>query len=223
MGNIILCGGGSFNQTFAVNKAFVDQLDRTKPLLYIPIAGDPNFRPYEDSLDYVRSTFEPLGINNIIMWTDVEQKTVEDLNQYSGVYISGGNPFKLLDAFKKSGFDAALIHYFENGGTIYGQSAGASILGEGLEHLSEMNLNISGKACYIGLNLVNNYLIWSHYKSDDDTFIQSYVNKHKKQVIAIPEGTAIFVQNLEMKVIGTDSIYLISERGKADIEPSMLD
>ncbi len=135
MGTLFLSGGGNAEQSEPINKHFVEQMKSSPSLLYIPIAGDPSIRPYVECLNYVKSMFNPLGVSEIEMWTDLEGKTLDDLKKFSGVYISGGDPLKLLEEFKSSGFSIVLTQYFQGGGIIYGQSAGALILCDTLEHL----------------------------------------------------------------------------------------
>ncbi|WP_233529260.1 hypothetical protein [Bacillus atrophaeus] len=40
MGTLFLSGGGDAGQTQTIDKRFVKELDKDKPLLYIPIAMD---------------------------------------------------------------------------------------------------------------------------------------------------------------------------------------
>lgn len=197
MGTLILSGGGNAEQTFEISQYFVQGIYNEKPLLYIPIAGDTEIRSYKSSLNYICSIFKPLGIKNITMWTDVKDKTIQELNQFSAVYISGGNTLSLLNDFKEALFDKMLLQYYKNGGTIYGQSAGAIIFGNSVSHTSSKNDNYDD--CK-GLNLVKNYSLWCHYSAEDDLSIKDYLMKGKKSFILLPEGSATLVN--EKNIIG---------------------
>jgi len=56
MGELILCGGGNAEQTASINQYFAETINQKKSLLYIPIAGDPSFRPYQSSFEYIKSS-----------------------------------------------------------------------------------------------------------------------------------------------------------------------
>jgi len=58
---------GSGEDIIEVDKLFASMLDKNKPLLYIPIAIDNIKHPYEDCLDWLKNTFEPLGISKYEM------------------------------------------------------------------------------------------------------------------------------------------------------------
>jgi dipeptidase E len=133
------------------------------------------------------------------MWTDVKGKTMEDLNQFSAVYISGGNTLSLLNDFKEAFIDKMLLQYYKNGGTIYGQSAGAIIFGNCVSHTCSKGDEYNA---YKGLNLIKNYSLWCHYSAKDDIAIKDYLMKSEKQFILRPEGSAALVNEKNILGIG---------------------
>ncbi|KSU85849.1 MULTISPECIES: Type 1 glutamine amidotransferase-like domain-containing protein [Fictibacillus] len=98
MGKLILAGGGDAEQTLPIDKVFESLINKKKPLLYIPIAMDTNSIPYDSCFIWINSVFNPLGVQGITMWTESEldNKSAEDLRQFSAVYIGGGNTFSFL-------------------------------------------------------------------------------------------------------------------------------
>ncbi|MFT8310657.1 MAG: hypothetical protein ABF629_05780 [Sporolactobacillus sp.] len=46
MGELLLSGGGDAGQTAIINTFFASIIEKDKPMLYIPVAGDPRFRSY---------------------------------------------------------------------------------------------------------------------------------------------------------------------------------
>ncbi|MGM7702374.1 Type 1 glutamine amidotransferase-like domain-containing protein [Pseudalkalibacillus sp. Hm43] len=214
MGKLLLSGGGNAVQSAPINKHFVEQLNASPSILYIPIAGDPSFRPYEECLDYVKSMFNPLGVKEIEMWTDFEGKTLDDLKQYSGVYMSGGDPLRLLEAFKATGFSKVVTQYFEGGGIIYGQSAGALILCETIAHLYVGDDPQPNPNAYTGLELFKGKLIWCHYTEEADHEIKDSLRQIDRPIVAIPNGTALYINNLRMKLIGNEPAYFFESESK---------
>ncbi|MGE0908427.1 hypothetical protein ACQGRJ_04370 [Bacillus atrophaeus] len=65
MGTLFLSGGGDAGQTQTIDKRFVKELDKDKPLLYIPIAMDTS--QFDDCFEWIDSFFNPLGIRDITM------------------------------------------------------------------------------------------------------------------------------------------------------------
>ncbi len=129
MRQIIVAGGGNAEDSRPLDETCVRLLSADGPLLYLPIAMNPRERSYESCLDWLRSVFSPLGLHNIVMWTDLADKADAALQPFVGVYIGGGNTFKLLHSLKHTGFMNVLRRFIERGGIVYGGSAGAIILG----------------------------------------------------------------------------------------------
>ncbi len=198
MGNLILSGGGNADQNSSVHNYFVNSIERDKPLLYIPLAGDPSFRSYGTSLKYVQSIFNPLGVDAITMWTELNNKSLSELKRFSAVYFSGGCTLTLLKALKKSNFDKILMQYYESGGTIFGQSAGAIIFGS---HITHTNPKGENSAEYEPLNLIYNYRLWCHYDAREDKLIYQFSEDGGPPFLALPDGAAIRFSDNSMEII----------------------
>src|SRR3989339_1430483 len=95
---LFLSGGGSGNESEQIDAEFIKALDKTKPVLYIPIAIDTEKHPYGECLEWLKNNFQPFGFDNFVMWTeeDLKDKKMADFEQFGGIYIGGGNTFKLL-------------------------------------------------------------------------------------------------------------------------------
>lgn len=192
MGEIILSGGGDADQTAIAHRQFASDLDKSHTLLYIPLAGDPSYRSFEASSDYIHHSLAPYGINKIKMWTDLKNKTMNDIKRFSGVYISGGSSSRLNIILLKSGFAEVLKDYFHQGGKIFGQSAGAIVLGKQFipteNHETEQSMN-----------LLHPYSVWCHYDSSDDERIKDYSLLYHSPILAIPDGGVIHYSQGTMK------------------------
>ncbi|MED1016489.1 Type 1 glutamine amidotransferase-like domain-containing protein [Bacillus atrophaeus] len=215
MGTLFLSGGGDAGQTQTIDKRFVKELDKDKPLLYIPIAMDTS--QFDDCFEWINSLFNPLGIRDITMWTNVKDKSIQDLDDFSAVYIGGGNTFSLLKKFIDTAFIEVLKGYTENDGIVYGGSAGAVILGKHIMTCSHMDPNHVGLNKFNGLELVKEYSIWCHYKHENDPLIKKYVKEYKAPVISLPEETGILVNDMGIQVIGTKPAYVYQGERKTVI------
>lgn len=67
--------------------------------------------PYDDCFKWFKSTYAEYGIVNIEMCTELDKKI--NLNDYSAIFIGGGNTFKLINEMRKTGFDKKIIDYIK--------------------------------------------------------------------------------------------------------------
>ncbi len=100
---LFLSGGGSGIDSIEVDTQFIEAINTSKPVLYIPIAIDTVKHPYPDCLKWLQDNFAPFHFDNFVMWTEenLKDKTINYFEQFCGVYIGGGNTFKLLSDLKK--------------------------------------------------------------------------------------------------------------------------
>src|SRR5690606_2508300 len=123
---------------------------------------------YSDCYVWINSVFNPLGIQKIEMLTDLKCHSIEDLKQYSAVYIGGGNTFSLLKDLRTFHFDEVLREYIKSGGIVYGGSAGAIILGADIMTCAHLDSNNVDLKDYRAFNLINDFAIWCHYGPEYD-------------------------------------------------------
>ncbi|WP_406946077.1 Type 1 glutamine amidotransferase-like domain-containing protein [Halobacillus sp. SY10] len=203
MGALILSGGGSAEQNKKAHASFAEKLEQGKAVLYIPVAGDPERRPHEESFHYIKKCLKPHGISQLEMWTDLNGKSFVDLQMFAGVYISGGCSLKLRRLMYESGFDRVLLDFYKRGGVVFGQSAGAVVFGKA---------HSGGKEA---LNLVENYRIVCHYKSEDESETTLITKNESFQILAMEDGGSVLVSDSGIKKI-SGGIYTF-EKGKKNI------
>ncbi|QHT47924.1 type 1 glutamine amidotransferase-like domain-containing protein [Bacillus sp. SB49] len=208
MGSLILSGGGSYEQNLDVYQFLVNKVDADKPILYIPLAGDAEHRSYQRSFDYIKSILMPLGVKEFVMWTDLADKKREDLTRFSAVYFSGGRSVTLLEVLKKSGFDEVIRQYYNDGGIIFGQSAGAILFGSDISYTTKQRQTNQ----YRPLQLLHGTRLWCHYVKEDDEFIYHHLNKENIPFIALADGGAIHVTKRRIEVIAEDVYEMRNNR-----------
>lgn len=220
MGTLFLSGGGDREHTEKFDAEFREQVGQAKPLLYIPIAMDGAI-PYADCLQWMRDVFHPLGIRDIVMWTDLHRKSAADLQQFSGVYIGGGNTFHLLNEMRNSGFDAVLEEYIKSGGVVYGGSAGAIVLGSNILTSAHLDENEVGVQDFSGLDVLDGLAVWCHYETENDDLILRYISDFETPVIALPEEIGAYFQDGHVRVTGTKPAYLFIGEDKVELQPGV--
>ncbi|HXK52840.1 Type 1 glutamine amidotransferase-like domain-containing protein [Candidatus Nomurabacteria bacterium] len=187
---LILGGGGDENTSIQSHKRFFDLLKNSRKVLYIPIAILSDKYTPEGCLSWFSGAFKNMGDLDIEMVTRFEDID-SDLGKYAGIYIGGGNTYKLLHEMKKSGIDERLDTYK---GVVYGGSAGAIIFGKDISTAEHADINNVGLKDISGLNYLKGYNLWCHYKEEDIPLIDRLVEKGQK-IISIEEDSAIYINN----------------------------
>lgn len=210
MALVILGGGGGAEQNVEADKYFVSQLVERKNILYIPIAMPESVYTFPECYSWIKSVFEPMGVDEIDMFIDLKSIDFEIIEKYTSVFIGGGNTFYLLDEIRKSGLEKKLKDFLQKGGIIYGGSAGAIIMGSDIDTASHEDPNDVMLKDLTGLDLIGGFSVWCHYHQGHDTLIADYVNKSEKKVIAIPEASGIAYNLGVFQNIGSESCYIFT-------------
>ena len=215
-GKIYLGGGGNENVAFEVEDNFFKDI---KSVLYIPIAWPDN--NYDGCLDWftkMSSSHKKLKIDML----DDASKDV-DLSKYESIYIGGGNTFKLLKILKESKLGDKLIDFYKKGGKIFGGSAGAIIWGNTINTAlicKDKDENKVGLKDTAGFNQIHDYDIQCHFESDQIIEHQNYIKETKRNILAIPESTALIINNNCGKVIGNQPIKIITNKDVKEFLPN---
>ena len=153
------------------------------------------------------------------MWTekDLKNKTERDFEQFGGVYIGGGNTFKLLSDLKEFGtFDILKSLAYKNM-PIYGGSAGAIVLTRTIIPAISADPNDINLKDLSALNLLSGNDIWCHYDPSMETVIQKFLKEYDlKKIIAIPEDAGLFVSEKGIETVGPN-VITVFEGNKKDI------
>lgn len=222
---VFLNGGGDGIKTAEVNKKLSEIINHSKPLLYVPIAMKSE--NYDSCLNWITNELKDVDISNIHMVRSARELVNKDFNEYSAIFIGGGNTFKLLFELKLTGCFEKIKEYIENDGIIFGGSAGAIILGENIESCKCDDENEVGLIDTTGFNVLNGISLLCHFTNRDEEKIKYNTEfclnlSHKRKIIAIPEEDTIFINGKNIEIIGTEP-YFIFDKGnmiKVDIGKS---
>lgn len=219
--HLLLCGGGSGEQNTLANQKLNEIIDHNKPLLYVPLAMDENDHPYDSCYEWIRSELASVSIPSIDMVRSFEELASKNLQQYSALFIGGGNTYKLLSGLKQSGAFNNIKDYINKDGIVMGGSAGAVIFGYDVDIISSMDSNDVNLTDTKGFNSVSGISIFPHYtnkrkkltEEENEARLNNFTNsiikfsKEIGEVIAIPEEDAIYVSGDSIEVIGTRPYY----------------
>jgi dipeptidase E len=203
---IFLSGGGSGEKSKNLDLAFINSIKTSKPILYIPLARNS---PYDSCLMWIKTNFRQFNFNNFKMIDNPKMLININLSEYSGIYLGGGNTYKLLKELQKSKFISKLKKYIKGGGLVYGGSAGAIILGKDVGTTNSKN-EYEVVNCR-GLDLIGKFSVYCHYKNEDDQRILNYIKSTKNKVLALPEDAGAILDNSKMRIIGPGNLVLFDK------------
>lgn len=218
---LILCGGGSGEQNLLANQKLDEIINHTKPLLYIPLAMDEEEHPYNSCFKWIQEELKNVKVSYIEMVRTFEELAAKKLENYSAIFIGGGNTYKLLLGLKQSGAYNNIKNYIENDGIVIGGSAGAVIFGYDINIISSMDPNDVKLNDTKGFNVLSGISIFPHYTNkkskltdeENETRLNNFTNSIIEfstsigEVIAIPEEDAIYINEEKFEVIGTKPYY----------------
>jgi len=175
---------------------------------------------HEQCFEWISKSLAKLNFKKIEMWTDLAGRQLNELDVFGAIYIGGGNTFKLLNDVKSTRFDKIIFKFLTNNKIVYGGSAGAIILGKDIMTASNLDENNVGINDTSGLNILNGYSVWCHYKPEDDKKIFDYAKKIP--VIAIPEKSGLFLNDKTANVVGFEQVHIFDEKTKKSFGPNTL-
>lgn len=226
---LILNGGGSDLQIKESVELFAREVNGGK-VLYIPLAWENG--KIEECINWFRGQVSGFGITDIEQILDPNDLTKEKLKETRGVFIGGGNSYKLLKLLKETQAFENLKEYIANGGLIMGGSAGALIFGECIDTCLKDELVI--KSCNDenkvelkdtkGFNCISGFSILPHYKKLPEQYIdtQKRVNKLLKQgykLVCLPEETSLWINGNQITIVGQKSAEVFDGKNKKIIQP----
>jgi dipeptidase E len=200
-----------------------------KTILYVPYA-------LKDGDGYAQKSIEALAKLNIkaIPANSVDDPVaLLDSGRVDGVYISGGNTFRLIDRLQKTGLLKAIKKKVEDGMPFMGSSAGSNVAGPTVKTTNDMP--IIQPESFDAMNLVP-FQINPHYPQYEGTVyykmgdeyvahsgetradrINEFHEENKTPVVGLKEGSALRVTGDKVELLGGKSAKLF-QQGKEPIE-----
>ena len=213
---LFLCGGGCGNQITLANNKFGKYLDKSKPILYIPLAMEE--KKYNGCAEWFSGEIKNFGYDKFEMVRSSKELSEKNFYDYSALFIGGGNTFKLLNDIKQNGNYEKIVDYLNNNGIIFGGSAGAIIFGEDINSCLIDDGNKIGLENTKGFNLLRGYSILCHLKNKNFNKNLQHLSEYSKnrKMIYLAEESVIYVTENKICLIG-DNSYVVFKNGKYQI------
>ena len=211
---LFLNGGGNTKE-LALPMSIVNEImDHNKKILYVPLAMDEIDFSYDDCYKWFQKQVINVDVKGIDMPRSFEQFTSLDFNNYSAIFIGGGNTYKLLKGIKDNGIFEKINDYLNNDGIVIGCSAGAIIFGYDINSCLAMDRNDVNLIDTKGFDKINGKSIFAHYTNSKTEEIHKKYTDYlieysttNEIVIALPEEDTIFIDNDKITIIGDRPYY----------------
>ena len=215
---LYLSGGGSGKQNHFAYINFFRIIDKSKPILYIPLAMESTM--YKSCYNWFKNEINSYNFDKFEMAKSSLELSKLDLNNYSALFIGGGNTYKLLSELKENNNINKIKKYLLNGGIVYGGSAGAIIFGkdiDGCKLMDEKNdVNTEG------LNFINNYSLLCHFNNNNLKLNKKYLTTYSKKnkLLFLPEEDVLVISDNSIKIIGSHKYVIFDNQKMAIHSPS---
>jgi len=179
---------------------------------------------YPGCLEWITAELQSLHVR-IRMVESGEEMAGLALADFCGIFIGGGNTYKLLKELKDSGASAKLRAYVESGGPVFGGSAGAIILGADICTCKYADENQVGLGDTAGLNVLDGISLLCHYGNEGEDITQRHtahlleLSRAGHRIVALPEEDTVIASGPEWEVIGTRPYYRFTDGRKEREQP----
>lgn len=215
-GTLVIIGGGEINES--LNKKIIEISGGLQiPIVVIPTAdgGDKYDQNFGEA-----GMLRKIGATNVtVLHTNDRniansEEFVKPLLNAKLVWFSGGRQWRLVDVYKNTLTEKMLWKVLENGGTIGGSSAGATIQGSFLVRGDTKNNQIMMGDHQAGFGFLKNVAIDQHVLARNRQFDMFEILRNHPELlgIGIDESTAIIVKGDMFEVAGKS--YVVVYDGK---------
>ncbi|MFP3860763.1 MAG: cyanophycinase [Bacteroidales bacterium] len=208
-GTLLLMGGHAKDSIFfPVFSQLIGGKD--VPIVIIPTAKREEAIHHFNFLERQKQRFEDAGFNDVtILHTRSRKKAdseafVEPLRRAEGVWIMGGLPWRLADAYLNTLTHKELNVLLERGGVIAGTSAGASIQASFLVRGDTVTNTVIEGPYKEGFGFLKNTAIDQHLLDRNRQFDMFRILEKRPGLfgLGLDENTGIIVKNDTLEVIG---------------------
>ena len=212
MKNALLISASSYQDTGYLRhcknwvKDFLSESGKEE-ILFIPYAG---VRRTND--EYEQKVIDRLKNKNIKSIHHYEDK-ISAIKNASSIAVGGGNTFMLLYTLYKLNLIEPIKEAVANGTKYFGWSAGANIAGKTMMTTNDMpiimpksfdSLNIF--PYQINPHFISGKLAGHNGESREERLEEFLIANPKDTIYALPEGTALLIEDSEAEVIGHSEI-----------------
>lgn len=224
--NLLLLSNGALAQkrNETIQELFGASPENPKTIMYVAYAlGDQ-----DAALARTKAWMEPLGIN--VISAHQQPDPVAALAKVDGVFVTGGNTFRLLDKLQKTGLLEAIRDRALDGFPYMGASAGINVTGLTIMTTNDMpivqprDMNAMG---LVPFQINPHYVDGKFYYEEDGKVIpyagesradrlNQYHEENSTPIIGVREGSALRVRGNSIELLGGKPAHVF-EQGKPNV------
>ena len=228
--NLLLCSA-QWVSLFAqeIQELYQASPENPKTIMLVPFA----IADHQSVLDRVSTALEPLGINVVSAHT--VRDPVALLDKVDGVFVTGGNTFRLVDKLQKTGLDKAIRKKVRAGMPYMGSSAGTNVACPTMMTTNDMPIIKPASFDAIGLvpfQINAHYFAGAFQYDDDDDGKGNYIpyagetrddrliqfqEEEAIPVLGLRESTALRVRGDKVELLGSKPVRLF-QPGKTPVD-----
>jgi cyanophycinase len=219
-GTLIIIGGAEKKDPERkILKEVARQADGGKLVVVTVATEDP-----EEVWEEYRKIFKEIGVTKIahldvrIREEATSQDRVKILNGAKVVFFTGGDQLKITSQLGDSAVYQTVEKIFQEGGTVAGTSAGASVMSETMLVAGDAEQSHQiGKmlAMAPGLGLIQSVVVDQHFAERGrlSRLLGAIAQNPRHMGMGIDENTAVVVRGQEMEVLGQGAVYVLDGSG----------
>lgn len=150
------------------------------------------------------------------MWSQLDKEACS-LARYGGLYIGGGDTYRLFASLRTSGFDRILTDAAIGGLPIFGGSAGAIILGADIATWVPDGAERPPLEAARGLDVLGGYSVWPEYETRDAPATLAWLASRRSPLLGLGCAAGVIVRRGEMYACGRDAVVRIDASGTTAI------
>ena len=225
-GTLILQGGVGDNR--AIASAFVAAAGGPAAhIVVIPTASVFDAGPPGMGTFLARRMKESFGVGEVTVLHALDRATsdsdrfVEPLRKATGVWILGGMPERLVQAYLGTKTERAIEDLLDRGGVVGGESAGAMIQGSWLDTSDSESFTadilalIRAHGTGAGFGLLTHSAVFPHFDTrGPEAAVRESAAHPDRLAIGIDEETALIVRGDQAEVVGLRAVSLYDGAGR---------
>ncbi|MGA0130717.1 MAG: Type 1 glutamine amidotransferase-like domain-containing protein [Candidatus Nanopelagicales bacterium] len=194
--NILASGGNEFSQEYAeADLAALKNSEELSELLIVVTAPYPTQElAYRHAEKYFASLEIKTKMSGLLDKKDAtKRELVSEIENAKAIYIAGGTPSRLVDAFIDTPAGEGLLSAVENQAVVMGSSAGAMLM-------SKRVVMPTGQDLGEGLNLLGEAIVLPHFSGVIPSWVQQYKDSGIK-FFGLTEGSSILTSSTDATLL----------------------
>lgn len=176
-GNIIISGGWESEE---ITKVFNDMIRPNGHVLICPFSKEGEELKFR--MKNPKGWLPEFRSDIKTDFLDESNSVNINMKNYDALFLAGGNTLRLFNMINKFGLDKKFQEFHKDGGIIYGNSAGAILMGKNIKIDPETLSNKNS----IGFNWLGDLSVATHWPEYESEYVKNFCAENKIKAICCP-------------------------------------